>query len=275
MTAEAYKHSPPSRGVLLTTLLMVSCVPHVAIEGAPCPCADGYQCCETLSQCIDNLDTCPDTYPPSSGTPCSRNSDCPNNEFCQAWSIEDGSTAGPMTCRVDCFSGPHCVTGEVCELAPQDGTPLAELQVIPMCTDEIRMEGCESVGCQDCDMGQLGQTFCQGRSMHACFLGVHPMCGLSCSSMVVQPCGDAGCMDSGGSVCNSPSSNDPCVDFACSLCPNPAAPNEVACGGTDQVVGCVTASFAGGSCNSICETVSWECSALSVCVEQDGARCVP
>jgi hypothetical protein len=260
-------------GVIIGLLLWVSCVPHVEIEGSPCPCPGGYMCCELLFECIDEQGTCPDSYPPSSATPCLTNDDCPKGEVCQAWSMENGSIGGPKTCRRDCSSGFSCASTEVCKLALQDGTLLADLNVARMCTTEAPLEGCKNDGCLDCEISQLGQTFCEDKGIHGCFLGIHPVCGLTCSSSVVQACGYAGCMDSGGSTCNSQPIVDPCVEFSCSACPNPGVPMEHQCENSHRVVGCLVAAFAGDSCNSICQTVSWECSEPSSCVEENAAHC--
>src|SRR3989339_1271159 len=50
--------------------LVSTCVSHVEIEGAPCPCPEGYSCCATLSGCIPSHTLCPNTYSPSSNKSC-------------------------------------------------------------------------------------------------------------------------------------------------------------------------------------------------------------
>ncbi len=259
---------------MAVVIALLSCVPHVEIVGAPCPCPDVYSCCEFLASCVNSKEACQETLPPSSGIPCTRDSDCPSDEICHAWSNSSG-LAGPQTCQRDCSIGFPCASPETCRLVSRDGSLVDDLDLTHACTTVHLIQGCEKTGCENCDVSRIGQTFCQDKAIHVCFLGVHGVCGLICSSVAVQTCGDAGCMDSGGSTCNANPSGDPCVDYSCSACPNPSAPESYSCDGTRRVVGCAVARLAGGTCDKICVGVALDCPGTSVCVDDGEAHCAP
>ncbi len=252
-----------------------SCWPTVKIEGAPCPCPTAYACCETLSICIRAGDICPESYPPSSNAPCARDQDCAIGEICYAWSVEGTGLSGPQSCQRDCTASFACASPEICSLVPHDGVALQNVDVIRACTDSNPVVGCEQAGCQGCDPSRLGTTYCEDKATHACFLSLHPICGVICASQMIQDCGPAGCMDSGTGACNSNPNGNPCNDFPCSACPNPTSPEQFSCVDTTQIKGCVVAQFAGETCDRICQVLTLGCPEGSVCVEGTGAHCEP
>lgn len=262
-------------GFFLLALPWHACVPHVDIEGAPCPCPEGHQCCDTLSGCIPSHRTCPDTYPASSNAPCGQNGDCPAGELCQSHSDQTGDLAGPQICRRDCSAGLPCPPPETCALVLSDGAPVGEGKLARVCTAPDLVFACPSAECMDCDPSRLGTTFCLDKAVHACFQRIHPECGLICSLDLVQSCGSAGCMDSGGGTCNAQPTGDPCVQFSCDACPNGVEPGEFACDGTRGIVGCLTAEHAAGPCSIICKVVEIDCPGSSACVDDGYPRCVP
>lgn len=252
-----------------------SCVPHVEIEGTPCPCPDGYTCCSTLAECIATHKACPDTYPASSEKPCARDSDCPRGELCQTWSLGANGLAGPQSCRRDCSTGFPCHGNEKCGLILHDGSSLDDKKVVQACIIPNLAQGCETPGCRDCNPSYLGKHFCQEKTIHACFQNLHPECGLLCSNTMVQGCGSAGCMDTGGQACNGEPIGDPCESFSCAVCPNPANPSEFACDGTTRIAGCLVADFPGSTCMQICKPVTFDCPGSSTCSDDGYPHCGP
>jgi hypothetical protein len=268
-----HEHRKRMWGTAAVLVALASCVPHVELEGAPCPCPEGYKCCEIRSDCVATEKPCPTSYPPSSGESCSDDADCPAGELCHAWTDNESSLAGPQTCQRDCSAGLPCAQPEVCQLSLRDGSPVDNLYASFMCS--AVPDGCEDAGCQECDPSQLGRTYCESREIKVCFAAVHPVCGLICSTATAQVCGDAGCMDSGGIGCNSTPSGDPCAEFPCATCPNPSEPGGFVCDGGNRAVGCTQATLVGGSCDTICQEIALHGAASSACVGGERALWAP
>lgn len=254
-------------------LLLTACVPHVEIEGAPCPCPSEYLCCETLAACVATRDQCPDRYPPSSAAPCRSDSECLFNEVCQSWSGEGGKAAGPGQCRRSCTTSIPCAEGESCELTPHDGQPLASMALLRACIPPTPAEGCPEVGCKACTEEQVGKVFCGGVTIMGCFITLNDRCGLTCELVTLQDCYPGQCDATGAAVeCKGIYGIDLCTEYPCSECAQSLAPGGSVCDG-DQVVGCATLPYPGEVCDQICKPQSTPCPAGMTCRDEDGAHC--
>jgi hypothetical protein len=204
----------------LVGMVTTACVSHVPIEGSPCPCPNGIDCCIPLAQCLSPGTTCPEIYPTSSRQSCQRDSDCTKfGEFCESWTV-DGIAAGSGECRRGCAEGLPCADGEICGLSPHDLQPLKDLHVAHICVSITPPAGCEGQGCYDCNFDELGKTYCDGHLIRGWFLATHPQCGLTCRSLIAKDCGMVSCVVEEGIVqCQKVAFySDPCVSMACSLC---------------------------------------------------------
>jgi hypothetical protein len=184
---------------LVPILLLRGCVPHADIEGAPCDCPNGYDCCQTLSACVEVGGECPSAYPESSGYSCTADSQCPRIEACRIWKA-DGSLYGPSDCRRLCPGEYPCHLGEVCDLVLANAGSLVDLELVWVCVPEEPEAGCEDAGCRDCTREQAGELFCAGGDVHACRISVEPVCGVTCTRELLQDCAGT-CSDDGGAHC--------------------------------------------------------------------------
>ena len=121
--------------VLVLILFAPGCVPHTDIQGAPCDCPNGYDCCETLLACVKAGGECPSAYPESSGYSCTTDSQCPRTEACRIWRA-DGSLQGPSDCRRLCPGEYPCFTGEICDLVPTNASSLDDPELAWVCVPE-------------------------------------------------------------------------------------------------------------------------------------------
>lgn len=272
-------------GVLLCLLplALTGCITEVGIQGAPCPCPSGYDCCRSLSVCLLDGQDCPERLPASSAEACTKDADCPRNETCQAWLDAQGLLAGPGQCRHDCVDKEFpCAQGEVCEPVPSDGRSLSEMHVAWVCVSEESLQECTENDCRQCE--QVGGTFCDDEhgSVMGCFLSVHPVCGLSCTVVPVEVCSYEGSvceLVEGGAHCTiSEYDGDICGSYPCSDCP--AQPGSLYCR-DDDLSTCATVSVAPMMCADAECSCSEACIPLSVlsCVEScsmlGGAHCLP
>jgi hypothetical protein len=252
----------------LLWLVLAGCVPHVAVDGAPCPCPSGYTCCATLAACVPagEPDACPPRQDESSGNECSRDADCTTNEICQAWKNADGKLAGPRQCRKAC-SAAACAADETCQLVPHDGALLVASDLVRACVPD----GDSACHCSDCDDTQLGRTYCAGDQLEGCFLAFNEACGVSCETVVLATC--PGCLTKpGGAACPSAADDgDACFSQPCSACDSVGA---ATCDG-DAIVSCARASYPGEVCNEICVVHTSQCPAGSRCTEERGSECAP
>lgn len=276
---------PP--GMILVTALALSgtaCVPELTVEGAPCPCPDNKVCCESLATCLAPGDDCPQAYPPSSQTPCEHDTDCPTGEACQAWTLEDGTQAGPRECRHACPDRDRtCAQGEVCQPAPLDGRALGDVHIGWLCLPEQPPAGCEDLSCRDCE--RAGGSYCDptGEIVLGCFLAVHPACGLSCNLIEMQRCEDPGshCEASAeGAWCtDSQVDGDICSQYPCALCPGDG-PGDLVCD-ADAVQTCATVVVTADMCEQAPCSCEQACTQVVVetcpegCSMDNGAHCLP
>jgi hypothetical protein len=263
----------------LLVIALTRCWPRVDIPGAPCPCPQGYSCCGTLFTCLrgDDMDACPATFPSSSGTACGEDNDCPPSEACRAWTLPEGSLAGPQDCRTICSAAFPCAQGETCQFVPHGGLPLMQVNVARACVPEDAAPGCEHSGCSDCAQEQIGRTFCDDRLLRGCLLAMSPQCGVDCELVVVDDCQTpSACVsDVSGARCFSNNGRDPCVDHACASCAGAPLPGGVACDG-DRVATCFSTPFPGDSCDTLCIVQSEACPEAWTCHESDaGPLCSP
>lgn len=121
--------------IAVPVFLLEGCVPHADIQGAPCDCPDGYDCCETLMACVESGGECPSAYPESSALACTADSQCPRNEACRIWT-EGGSLQGPSDCRRRCPGDYPCSAGEVCDLVPTNASSLEDPELAWLCVPE-------------------------------------------------------------------------------------------------------------------------------------------
>ncbi|MBN2494312.1 MAG: hypothetical protein JXR96_06975 [Deltaproteobacteria bacterium] len=256
-------------------LLAAGCVPLEEIEGAPCPCPEGFNCCKTLRACLSDLEQCPSSYPPSSGTPCEADADCPRGEICHAWRLEGGELAGPRECRQDCAEQAPCAEGERCEVVLHDGFDLDLMHTAPACVDEQAISGCEGLNCSSCGLEWIGRPYCAGSDIEACFVSLDPFCGLVCQPVLLFECGIAGCVQSGEGVeCGEPVDGpSPCQDYPCDACPEPSDPAKAVCDG-DVLVACTSMPWAADDgCDRICMPLRNPCAEDMVCSQEGGAHC--
>jgi hypothetical protein len=175
------------------------CVPNAPVAGAPCDCPSGYECCQTLSACIRAGGECPPAYPESSGYACTADSLCSRTESCRIWATDEG-LRGPSDCRRLCPGEYPCSPGEICDLAPVNAGPLADMQLTWICVPEEPEAGCEDAGCRDCTKRQAGELFCEGGDVHACRISVDPLCGVTCTRELAEACAGT-CSEEGGAHC--------------------------------------------------------------------------
>lgn len=255
-------------------IALAACIPHVSVEGAPCPCPEGYACCSTLAQCLADGKECPGAYPASSGQACAKDRDCPRNELCQSWTTQE-QMFGPQQCRRACPSEYPCGDGEACELTPHDGLALDAMSIGRICVPAIPPEGCKDQRCRDCVPSQLGKTFCDGKAVRGWFVGFHPQCGLVCRSIIVDECMTSHCVEvENGADCETRYFGEPspCVTLPCSLCGAPAG--SPFCHVND-VAACLSVAFTdrGGACDELCSIAVIE--SCTSCVEDHGPQCGP
>jgi hypothetical protein len=253
--------------------LTLGCVPLEEIDLAPCPCPEGYFCCDTLSsRCVQDSSDCPDTHPPSSKTPCSNNIDCPDGEICQSWSLDNDQLIGPQECRRQCSEDPACAAGETCKLILQDGRKLDLANLEFACISKTPLDGCADVGCDNCLNNHIGKTYCHELNVYGCFLALHPQCGLSCHTVEVENCLGQGCLTSeNGAECISSSVQNICLDFDCSACSAPLGIGEFSCV-DNKVTACTTLHSNHPVCSEICHLeIIEECSGS--CVDSGGSHC--
>jgi hypothetical protein len=118
---------------LVALLVFAGCVDKLSLDGRPCPCLEGWQCCGSNQVCLPDNQIC------AGGMPCSRDTECDRGQYCygeacatcndsQHCGIEcvncalSGSTVGNMHCnegttcgcldRADCLGDLCCVDGE-------------------------------------------------------------------------------------------------------------------------------------------------------------------
>lgn len=258
------------RALALVVLGIAACVATVPIEGAPCPCPEGFRCCETSQACLPEGTACPARPPPSSLTPCARDAECPPNEACHAWTDDQAQPQGPRTCRRVCPPSAACAEGETCALAPRDGQALKTLQVARLCLPSTPPSGCEQTGCDGCTLDELNRMFCDGDSLAGCFLALHPTCGLSCTRAVIQGCGKDKCIaDAGVAHCAVPMGLDPCLQFSCAGCP----PQGFTCSGT-AIVACEAVAVGEVDCPAYCRRREVR-QCAQACTADGGVHCAP
>ncbi len=224
----------------LLPILLFGCVPPLALEDAPCPCDDGYTCCDTLAVCLPNGAVCPSTLPPSSNQPCASDSECNEGEACAAWRV-DGALSGPQVCKTTC-SELACDDSERCLLSLHDGRPAADLAIAKLCLPKIAEPGCEAWICEGCPGLELGQiTTCDVgvQDILGCVFALHPECGLKCE---VAKVGD----------CNGIAA--PCVEYGCDQCPG-GKPGVVQCIDQVQVTCLGSNSNEPNTCAQLCAQV--------------------
>ncbi|MBN2360903.1 MAG: hypothetical protein JXR83_15715 [Deltaproteobacteria bacterium] len=252
----------------------VGCVPHLAIEGAPCPCPTGYQCCPTLHSCLEPGSACPDRFPQSSGQQCDRDADCPASEICAAWTAAgSGDVIGLRQCRQRCSGEFSCADGERCRPTLHDAQPTTELNLVSACLPQEQPASCAAASCDACPTERQGELFCADGDVHGCFFSVDATCGVICQDVEVIDCDLRGCEETETSAkCAIPSyDTEPCDVFDCAACPAEQSPHQVYCSG-DSVVACYAMPYQGEGCGQICLQQTIE-SCQQACSEQGGAHC--
>lgn len=120
--------------------------------------------------------------------------------------------------------------------------------------------------------------------MRGCYLGLHPVCGVTCRSLAVVDCGKLGCMEAGGvAACGQlddmPIDVDLCGMFPCSICPD--GPGSFFCSGNDVAM-CAALPITTATCGKPCgcaqlcvvEPVQ-SCSRCATTNAVGGAACIP
>ena len=251
-----------------------ACVPLEKISQAPCPCPDGYACCDTLQACLAFDQTCPDTLPISSATPCSSDDQCPRGEVCHAWRLSD-VLSGPQTCRRECALIDRCAQGEQCQLILTDGKEQQTMQVGQACVEEEPPVGCEHRDCSTCEAGNIGRTYCESDTIRGCLVALDPVCGLVCQSVLITRCEPDTCEVTQGVVtCTEWTDNAPqCSAYRCEFCPEPTDPQKSSCR-DDQVVMCLSMESPDSFCPDLCLLQRYPCPSHMACVQQgDDAIC--
>jgi hypothetical protein len=276
----------PSRAALLVCFAaawgLAACISGVEIEGAPCPCPEGYQCCATLNDmCLAEEEACPHTHPPSSRRHCRTDADCLSNELCQSWTLAGGEPAGPGECRWSCGGDHPCAPGETCAPTLHDGRPLDTVHAALTCVAETPPGGCEGLDCRQCGPEQVGRSYCEENGVAGCFLALHPVCGLTCRELRFEDCGAVDCVetDKGARCAEGVFQVGPCDERDCAACGPPGKAGGVFCDG-NEVVACTSLPAWDALCPGACECeeiclreVVAACD--GACVETGGARCQP
>jgi hypothetical protein len=86
---------------MLLGLLLTSCAPPLVLEGAPCPCSSGWSCCENVSICVREGQSCPIVpgpvvNPPNAELGQDRIQRFTATEPDVTWAIEEGATGGTI-----------------------------------------------------------------------------------------------------------------------------------------------------------------------------------
>ncbi len=86
---------------LLLGLLLTSCAPPLVLEGAPCPCSSGWSCCENVSVCVREGQSCPIVPGPVVNPPNAELGQDRIQRFTTTatdvtWAIEEGATGGTI-----------------------------------------------------------------------------------------------------------------------------------------------------------------------------------
>lgn len=263
--------------VLVILLSQVGCISPTPIEGALCPCPDGYYCCETQNACLANQSNCPSTQSSSSEKDCSFDAQCPSNEYCHAWTGADKQIRGPQKCRQPCTSAHPCAQGERCSIAPSNGDSLSVTNTQRMCVPTQPAAGCENVSCNECADEQFSALFCGQNDtdsiVQTCAYALSVQCGLNCSFKTIEVCEqDAPCVTHNDETKCSKTWTfplfDPCDDFNCEKCAS--RPGEYTCSGND-IIQCSTVAYPGETCNQICFLDTQSCGDNRICVEQNGS----
>ena len=194
------------------SLLLVACVPHVAVTDAPCPCGEGFYCCPTSTTCLRNGEQCPDTYPPSSLRPCTQDRDCPKGEACASWQAqsslgESPQISGPQLCMHACELGIACSTGETCAYSLHDNRDVKALALATLCVPDDPSGACAQWLCTGCSGLAVGETRCDSGSCASCMVSIHPRCGVTCTLEPFE------C-----SNCAVPPPPPSCADYPCDDC---------------------------------------------------------
>ena len=254
---------------------VVGCVSPVELDKTPCPCGEGFSCCETLGVCQrPGQWSCPGSYPRSSATACTRDEQCPRGEACHAWSDGSGDATellGPRRCRRRCAAGTNCTEPEVCQLALHDGSPVSEYRVTSLCVpsgssgpagdggagdsdlgggDGGAGDDCAQWSCQGCPLDKIGRAYCLGNHMYGCLVSTSPRCGLLCEKVKVKEC--ITCTESGASViCKQLGilPHDPCHEHPCSKCPVSKQTTFCSVGAVST---CMRMAVSHSSCNEAC-----------------------
>jgi hypothetical protein len=263
-------------------LSIAACVGQVEIDYAPCPCPEGYQCCQSLNDgCLSADQECPDQYPASSRASCVVGRQCPYGESCHVWKAPDGQPAGPGECRRLCPHDYACDGSDICRLSVHDGASLTALNITRLCLSDPAEPGCENLECLECESSQLSKTFCDGNLVRGCFFALDQRCGLTCRSTVIVDCGPTGCLPiEGGAKCAEYGWGEWCDDYSCSLCGSPENINSLFCDG-DSIAMCSSIDLvdehcpgAGCDCDQICMTQPLV-SCANGCSQEGGAHCLP
>ncbi len=225
----SFKHRPERPRLTLALGLMLSCVPQLELDEAPCPCEQGYTCCETLQRCLAPGDLgCPQSYPPSSANACDTDEDCPPLERCLASRFE---LAPGGVCRRSCDAQLPCAAGEHCRLA-MHRTDTAALSLKNMCLPQGE---CSDWQCEDCGAIPPGESTCSDDQYFACVVAFHPQCGVSCRVLQIGNCASLVSL---------------CETLACDRCPSGSAEGPV-CEGNDVVV-CEYTNYEDSTCDAVC-----------------------
>jgi hypothetical protein len=219
--------------------LPLACVPLVDLDGAPCPCGEGFACCSILGVCLPDGDACPIALPSSRAT-CALDADCLSGEACAAWTADDGTVEGPRICRRRCADDP-CADGERCLLSLSGGRPAKDLPVAPLCLDERPGDPCADWTCEGCPGLALGEiTVCRpGQDvLMGCMFALHPACGLKCELRSLGSCNNI---------------VSPCQELDCAMCPG-GGPGAVECR-TNELVTCLSSKAGDQPCDRLCVTV--------------------
>lgn len=115
---------PWTAAVLLSLLgLVAACTSELPLEGRPCPCADGWQCCEDQNVCVPEGDACPEHDTVSATEASSSDSDIGTEETggTDTLTTVDPPNTDSQTCadtaeHTDCPEGSYC-----CDFVPMPG----------------------------------------------------------------------------------------------------------------------------------------------------------
>lgn len=115
------------------TLVLAGCMAPLPLEDRPCPCTDGFVCCEATQRCASEASLCGSVVPPAEAGTCARDdkADCAARcgtvvgrcgDTLTCGGCGDGQRCADARCVCDSKSCSGCCAGEECVAKPAAGS---------------------------------------------------------------------------------------------------------------------------------------------------------